>query len=120
MRLIFVQMRAFQSDIHDLGLGDEDLRALELELLDRPDVGRIIPGTGGLRKMRFAPPSARRGKRGACRVCYAWFPEVDAVYFCTLYTKQEQDNLSPADKEYFRKVLESYRRWLKQYKGILP
>lgn len=101
-------------------MGDDDLRALESEILQRPDIGRVIPGTGGLRKMRFAPPSWRRGKRGATRVCYVWFTEVQAVYLVTIYTKQEIDNLSAADKNYYRKVLEGYRRYLQQHHGALP
>jgi hypothetical protein len=120
MQLTFVQLRVFTADFVDLGLRDEDLRALEAELLDRPDAGRTISGTGGLRKIRFAPRSWRRGKSGATRVCYAWFPEADAIYFFTIYTKQEMDNLSAADKAYYRKVMESYRRWLRGHRGVLP
>jgi len=120
VRLTFVQLRAFAADCNDLELADEDLRALEMDLLNRPDAGRIIPGTGGLRKLRFAPPSWHRGKRGSTRVCYAWFPEVSAIYLFTIYTKQEMDNLNAADKSYYRKVLEAYRRWLREHRGVLP
>jgi hypothetical protein len=120
MRLTFVQLQAFKADFADLSLGDEDLRALEAELLDRPGAGRIIPGAGGLRKMRFAPPSWRRGKRGATRVCYAWFEQVAAIYLFTIYTKQEMDNLSAADKAYYRRVLTAYARYLKEHPGALP
>jgi hypothetical protein len=120
VRLTFVQLRTFSADIHHLRLGDNDLRALEIELLNRPDAGKTIPGTGGLRKMRFSPPSWARGKRGATRVCYAWFPDVAAIYLFTIYTKNEMDNLSPADKKYFRNVLQQYTRWLKEHQGVLP
>ena len=121
MRLIFVRLRPFQADAEHLRLTDEDLRALEIELLERPDAGKLIPGTGGLRKVRFAPPSFRRGKSGACRVCYAWFPEVHAVYLCVIYTKQERDDMAAADKQYFKQTLEAYRAWLKDYyRGVLP
>jgi hypothetical protein len=118
--LTFVQLRVFTADFGDLGLGDEDPRALEAELLSRPDAGRVISGTGGLRKICFAPPSWHRGKRGSIRVCYSWFPEAHAVYFFTVYTKQEKDNLSAADRRYFRSVLEAYSRWLRPHKGFLP
>jgi hypothetical protein len=120
MRLTFVQLRVFTSDFGDLGLGDVELRALENELLNRPDVGRIIPGAGGMRKMRFAPPSWHRGKSGSVRVCYAHFPEVAALYLLAIYSKHDAEDLSQADKNYFRKVLESYRRWLKFKPGVLP
>lgn len=41
-----------------------DLQALERILIANPDAGDVIPGTGGLRKLRFAPPSWHTGKRG--------------------------------------------------------
>ena len=93
---------------------------LETAILNRPESGRVVPGTGGLRKLRFAPPSWGRGKSGATRVCYAFFPEVAAVYLFTIYTKQEADDLSAGDKVYFRTMLNDYRRWLKEHKGMLP
>jgi hypothetical protein len=120
MRLTFVQLRTFVADWRSSRLGNDDLRALEAELLDRPETGKVIAGSGGLRKMRFAPPSWRRGKSGSMRVCYAWFSEVRAVYLFTAYTKQEMDNLSHADKNRYRNVLQAYRRWIVQHPGILP
>ncbi len=120
MRLIFVHLSAFRERMLRLRVNDEDLRSLEMGLLDEPGAGRVIPGTGGLRKLRFAPPSFRRGKSGACRVCYAWFPEADAIYFFTVYSKKDKENLDPSDKAYFRRTLEAYRRWMKNYKGVLP
>jgi hypothetical protein len=120
MRLTFVQLQVFTSDFKHLRLTDADLRALENELLSRPDVGKVIAGAGGLRKMRFAPASWRRGKSGACRVCYVWFPEAAAIYLFIVYTKQEMDNLSKADKAYYRRVIESYRQWIARGRGMLP
>lgn len=120
MRLTFVQLRVFEGDFRDLSLEDEDLRALEAAIMERPDVGRVIAGTGGLRKMRFAPPSWNRGKSDATRVCYVWFVEAEAVYLVTIYTKQEMDNISPADKSYYRGVLTQYRRYLQTNRGVLP
>ena len=43
------------------------MRALERELIDSPDKAPVIEQTGGLRKLRFAPPGSGRGRRGAYR-----------------------------------------------------
>jgi hypothetical protein len=55
-------------------LRDEDLQALEIALMEDPEAGDVMRGTGGLRKIRFAPPSWSMGKSGALRVCYVTSP----------------------------------------------
>jgi hypothetical protein len=75
-------------------------------LIQNPESGRVIPGTGGLRKLRFAPPSWHTGKRGAARVIYAYIVSGKAVYLFTLYGKNEQADLTPDEKKVFRAVLE--------------
>jgi hypothetical protein len=74
-------------------------------LLTDPQAGQVIPGTGGLRKLRFAPPSRHSGKRGAFRVIYAFISGEQAVYFFTLYAKNEHSDLSPDEKKIFRQVM---------------
>jgi hypothetical protein len=105
MRLTLIQVASFVSDWKHLRLTDEDLCALETILLERPTAGKIVPGTGGLRKIRFAPPSWNRGKRGAVRVCYAYFLVASAVYLLTAYAKNEQEDITPDRRR-------RYRRWL--------
>jgi hypothetical protein len=65
MQLTIVQLAAFVSDWKRLGLDDEDLQALENIFRRSPEAGTVIPGTGGFRKVRFAPPSWHTGKSGA-------------------------------------------------------
>src|SRR3954464_8514862 len=88
-----------------LKLDDEDLRALENLIQERPEAGRVIPGTGGMRKIRFAPPSWNRGKSGATRVCYACFLKGTLVYLMAAFGKNEQENLSAGDKAYYASLL---------------
>jgi len=47
---------------------DDDYAAMQTVLVKRPDLGKIIPGSGGIRKMRWA--GSGRGKRGGLRVIY--------------------------------------------------
>lgn len=110
---MIIQLASFVDDFRDLKLTDDDLRALERLIGEKPETGRSIVGTGGLRKVRFAPPSWNTGKRGATRVCYAWFMAARHVYLFTIYSKNEQGNLSPSDKAYYRSVLQALDRSLK-------
>ena len=105
MRLTLIQLSPFVAKWAKLGLGDEDLQALECLLISNPQGGAVVPGTGGLRKLRFAPPSRHTGKRGALRVIYAVIPAADAVYYFTLYGKNEQADMTADEKRFFRQVL---------------
>ena len=75
-------------------LADEQYRALQLALLLRPEQGSVIPGSGGLRKVRWA--TTGRGKRGGLRVIYYWAVEDNVCYLLFLYAKNEQGDLTPA------------------------
>ena len=87
-----------------LGLTDDDLRRLELEIMKNPQVGPVIQGTGKLRKMRFA--FENKGKSGSSRVCYVDFLIHETVYLITVYSKNEKDNLSKAERNEIKKFID--------------
>jgi hypothetical protein len=118
MRLTIVQLSAFAAKWAKLKLTDEDLRALEEMLLDNPHAGAVIPGSGGLRKLRFAPSSWHTGKRGATRVIYAFILSGEVAYLFTLYGKNERSDLLAQEKAVFRKVLERLQRWHRSERRI--
>ena len=99
MRLTFIQLAPFVADWRRLKLTDGDLVALEAALIDHPEAGPVMAGTGGVRKVRFAPPSWHTGKRGAARVCYVHFPGFAAVYLVAAFGKNEKPNLTPAERK---------------------
>jgi hypothetical protein len=89
------------------------LSALESVLVDNPDAGDVMAGTGGVRKVRFAPPSRHTGKSGAFRVAYAYFRLGQTVYLLTIFAKNEQENFTAAQKAKFKtlmKVLAEYHQ----------
>jgi hypothetical protein len=61
----FIETSIFTEELQHL-LEDEEYRALQLALLFRPEQGVLIPGSGGLRKIRWSQKG--KGKRAGCRV----------------------------------------------------
>src|SRR5437870_3180080 len=110
MLLTFVQLSRFAARWKQMRLNDDDLRALEQMLLRNPCAGSVMPGTGGLRKVRFAPPSRHTGKSGALRVGYSYFRTAQAVYLLAVFPKNEQANLSAGEKAEARKLIEFIQR----------
>lgn len=60
--------------------------------------------TGGVRKMRFAFED--RGKSGSIRVIYIDFEVYEKIFLLTAYPKSEKDNLSKAERNEFRQIVE--------------
>jgi len=75
-------------------LSDDQYRALQLALLLRPEQGPVVPGGGGIRKLRWAAEG--RGKRGGLRVIYYWAATEDVCYMLYAYAKNEQGDLTRA------------------------
>lgn len=95
----FVHFPAFTRDWARLGLDDAALRALEVLVLGAPEGSPVVRGTGGLRKIRFAPPGSGRGKSGSYRIDYAYYPEFGSIALMIAFGKGERSDLSAADRE---------------------
>lgn len=87
----FIETPVFTKRVKDL-LSDEDYRTLQVALLLRPEQGPLLKGSGGLRKVRWAPKAV--GKRGAIRVIYYWKPDEQVFYMLFAYTKTAQEDLT--------------------------
>ena len=87
-------------------------------LLDRPEAGDSMPRTGGLRKIRLAPPKgAGKGKRFGYRVIYAHIPDASTVYFFAVYGKWDKDDLAAAEETYYRDVLAALKKYHRYLAG---
>jgi hypothetical protein len=89
-------------------LSDEEYRLLQIHLVNKPDVGKVISGSGGLRKLRWS--AGGHGKRGGIRVVYYWFMSKDTIFLLFAYSKSEQDDLTPEQLKQLKKVVEGEYR----------
>ena len=102
--LQFVESPVYSEQIDDL-LSVEDHRQLQLYLLEQPDRGDIIKGSGGLRKLRWA--ELGRGKRGGIRVIY-YLWRGDTAFMLFAYPKNQQEDLTPSQAKLLKNLIESY------------
>ena len=90
--MIFIETPVFTDDVLD-ALSDDEYSEFQKALSLDPELGDLIPGGGGLRKVRWSMPG--KGKRGGVRVIYYWAVSKDLVYLLLLYKKARQENLTP-------------------------
>jgi len=102
----FIEAPAFSRYLSDY-LADEEYRELQGRLALNPELGDLIPGTGGFRKLRWADPRRRKGRRGGLRIIYYYFMGEQRVWLMTLYDKDEASDLTPKEKKALRSALEA-------------
>jgi hypothetical protein len=100
----FIEASAFTHCLPNY-LDEESYRALQTALLQNPEAGAVMPGTGGFRKVRWGDQRRQKGKHGGIRVIYYYFPEDHQVWFVTLYDKDQADNLTADQKKRLREAI---------------
>ena len=105
---VFFETRYFTRRVTEL-LDDETYRRLQNELQVNPTKGEVMPGCGGLRKVRLEAAKQGKGKRGGFRVIYLHVPEAGSIYFVTVYGKDEQDDLDTDQKRQLKEIAEQTR-----------
>lgn len=106
MKAVFVELPAFER--HRTSYLDNDgFRDLQNLLITGPRAGDVMPGTGGLRKLRF--PDARRGKgkRGGLRIIYHWWDVGNQIWLFTLYNKDEMSELTPQERKALKAMIKA-------------
>lgn len=104
MRVTFYESPAFDRK-RESYLGTAGFDALTAMLNANPEAGDVIPGTGGVRKVRMADPRRGKGTRGGLRVIYVYFPEYAQVHLIAVYAKNEVADLTPAEKKAMREFV---------------
>ncbi|WP_448335929.1 hypothetical protein [Bellilinea sp.] len=101
--MLFIETSIFTSRIIEL-LSDEEYRQLQLYLAARPDAGKIIPGSGGLRKLRWGIDHS--GKRGGIRLIYYWAIRQNTILLLFVFRKNERADLTAEQLRVLRRIVE--------------
>ena len=97
-----VATRTYERAIRKL-LSVDSRRVMEATVVAAPDAAPVIPGTGGIRKLRWA--GSGRGKRGGIRTIYFHHAGPEIIYMLTAYAKASHDDLSPKDKKVLSRLV---------------
>ena len=106
--MVFIETPTFTKTITCL-LTDDEYRLLQNELTQNPDAGDIIPGGGGIRKIRFAAQG--KGKRGGARLIYYWQKSKDRIFMLTAYAKAKKTDLDPDQTAFFKTLVKELERY---------
>ena len=90
MMFSFIETRLFSKLVLEY-LSDEEYGSLQLALIKDPDAGPVIPGSGGVRKLRWAAQG--RGKRGGYRIIYYVKRTNGVIWLLTMYPKNVAENI---------------------------
>jgi mRNA-degrading endonuclease RelE of RelBE toxin-antitoxin system len=85
-------------------LPDEDYRNFQNEIILNPGKGKLISGSGGLRKIRWSIPG--KGKSGGVRIIYYWAKTKEVILMLLIYSKNEHDDLSVEQLKILKTLVE--------------
>lgn len=98
-----IETTVFTKKISSL-LTNEEYRNLQNELIINPEKGKVIRGSGRLRKIRWG--ISGRGKSGGSRIIYYWILKKDTILMLLVYPKNEQDNLTSSQLKILKSLVE--------------
>jgi hypothetical protein len=88
----FIEAPAFTKYVYDY-LSDEEYAGLQNHLLLYPESGDKVPGSGGVRKLRWEIPSQGKGKSGGARIIYFYQISSAEIWLLTIYGKNVRVNI---------------------------
>lgn len=103
--MVFKETPVFTKLIKEL-MSDEHYAGLQSHLVEHPDAGDVIEGTGGLRKIRWSLPGT--GKSGGVRVIYFWRVSESQILMMLVYPKSAKSSLSAEEKKQLRNIKEKW------------
>ena len=104
----FVESKNFSKQVRDRGI--EVLARIQSDLVQNPERGALVKGTHGVRKARVADPGSSRGKSGSYRYLYLYLEHAGRIHLLYLYSKGEQADLSPQQKQIIGALSQEIRK----------
>ncbi len=105
----FIEAPAFTRFLADY-LKDDDFKEFQSKLAANPDLGDLMPGTGGFRKVRWADARRGKGRRGGLRIIYYHFKSDSQIWLMMLYDKNEATDLTTTEKRTLKAAIASELR----------
>jgi hypothetical protein len=96
-----LQLPKFKAEATEL-IGADGIDALAVYLIDDPKAGDVIPGSSGIRKLRWAAKG--KGKRGGARIIYLYVVVAARIYLMRCYAKNVKTDLTADEKKQLRQV----------------
>lgn len=111
-----IQTEDYQADVKTAGVSDDELAAIEATISANPEIGEVIVGTGGARKVRIGGKG--KGKSGGYRVFF-YYAAVDVpIFLLRIISKGQRANITKAERNGIRDVLstlaDDYRAMVKR------
>ena len=104
--VVFVETKLFTELVKEY-LSDDEYGKLQQYIMENPEVGKIIRGSGGVRKARWSRKGM--GKSGGVRTIYYWAKARDEIYMLTMYSKSEKENIDKQTLAQIAKQLEGIK-----------
>ena len=97
----FIELPVFSRYASDY-FDDDELSELQSSLAKNPSMGDVVPGTHGVRKLRWSRPGM--GKRGGVRVLYYAQDTQGRIWLLTVYAKSAQENIAASTLNALREI----------------
>jgi hypothetical protein len=101
LEITVLQLPKFKAEATAL-IGTDGIESMAVYLIRHPDAGDVIPGAGGVRKLRWAAKG--KGKRGGARIIYLYVVIADRIYLLRCYTKNVKSDLTTDEKKELRQI----------------
>lgn len=105
-RMVIIETSVFTRLIREL-MDDDNYREFQDTLIQKPDAGDLIPGSGGLRKIRWKVEG--KGKRGGVRIIYYWMTADDQLWMLYGYAKASREDLTKVQLKALREIVERWK-----------
>ena len=102
-----VTTKTYERAIRKL-MSEAEQQEMEAAIIADPTGAPVLPGTGGIRKLRWAAPG--HGKRGGIRTIYFHHAGPEAIYMLTAYAKADREDLTPADRKVLSRLVAAIKK----------
>jgi len=110
--VVFVESRPFTQRLRQLAAAsaDEVLSGIQDELLNNPERGRLVQGTGGVRKARTGNPTRQKGTRGGFRYFFLYLERKQHIHLLALLDKGEQEDISKDERKALKALVDQIKK----------